>query len=129
MALRQTTGFVASLLKLANLDWPVPDFSTLCRRQKDLAVSISCRKSSEPLHLLIDSTGIKALHAAKKAMASGMPASTARQSAANGASCTSRSTRKRWKYGPSRSPAQVLVMPPCSLNCCRKFRPMRTLPR
>jgi len=59
MALRQTTGFVASLLKLAGLDWTVPDFSTLSRRQKDLAVNISCRKSSEPLHLLIDSTGIK----------------------------------------------------------------------
>jgi len=59
MALRQTTGFVASLLNLAGLDWSVPDFSTLSRRQKTLAVSISCRKSSEPLHLLIDSTGIK----------------------------------------------------------------------
>ena len=59
MALRQTTGFVESLLELASLDWLVPDFSTLSRRQKTLTVSISCRKSSEPLHLLIDSTGIK----------------------------------------------------------------------
>ena len=59
MALRQTTGFVKSLLKLASLDWPVPDFSTLSRRRKDLAVRVSRRKSSEPLHLLIDSTGIK----------------------------------------------------------------------
>ena len=32
LPLRQTTGFVASLLKLAGLDWPVPDHSTLCRR-------------------------------------------------------------------------------------------------
>lgn len=31
MALRQTTGFVARLLKLIGLDWAVPDFSTLCR--------------------------------------------------------------------------------------------------
>ena len=31
LPLRQTTGFVASLLKLAELDWSVPDFSTLCR--------------------------------------------------------------------------------------------------
>lgn len=59
MALRQTTGFVESLLKLAGLDLPVPDFSTLSRRQKDLAVSISCQKSAGPLHLLINSTGIK----------------------------------------------------------------------
>ncbi len=26
---RQTTGLVASLLELAGLDWPVPDFSTM----------------------------------------------------------------------------------------------------
>ncbi len=29
MALRQTTGFVESLLRLAGLDWTVSDFSTL----------------------------------------------------------------------------------------------------
>lgn len=60
LALRQTTGFVQSLLELMGLDWSVPDFSTLCRRQRDLAVSIPYRGSSGPLHLLIDSTGIKA---------------------------------------------------------------------
>ena len=59
LPLRQTTGFVASLLKLAELDWPVPDFSTLCRRQKRLAVQLPYRSSNGPLHLLIDSTGIK----------------------------------------------------------------------
>ncbi|MTE01114.1 IS5 family transposase [Paracoccus sp. YIM 132242] len=59
LPLRQTTGFVASLLKLAGLDWPVPDFSTLCRRQKTLAVQLPCRGSSGPLHLLVDSTAIK----------------------------------------------------------------------
>ena len=30
---RQTAGMVASLLRLAGLDWPVPDCSTPCRRQ------------------------------------------------------------------------------------------------
>ena len=59
MALRQTAGFVESLLRLVGLDWTVPDFSTLSRRQKTLAVSISYRGSRGPLHLLIDSTGIK----------------------------------------------------------------------
>jgi hypothetical protein len=29
MALRQTTGFVESVLRLVGLDWTVPDFSTL----------------------------------------------------------------------------------------------------
>ena len=59
MALRQTTGFVESLLRLTGLDWPVPDFSTICRRQRTLAVNIPYRGSKGPLHLLIDSTGIK----------------------------------------------------------------------
>ncbi len=50
---------MASLLKLAELDWSVPDFSTLCRRQKTLAVQLPYRGSGGPLHLLVDSTGIK----------------------------------------------------------------------
>ncbi len=58
-ALRQTTGLVESLLRLVGLDWTVPDFSTLSRRQKTLAVNISYRGPKGPLHLLIDSTGIK----------------------------------------------------------------------
>ena len=60
LPLRQTTGFVASLLELVGLDWSVPDFSTLCRRQKTLSVAIPYKGSTGPLHLLIDSTGIKA---------------------------------------------------------------------
>jgi len=59
MELRQTTGFVESLLRLISLDWSVPDFSTLCRRQKSVAVNIPYRGSNGPLHRLIDSTGIK----------------------------------------------------------------------
>jgi len=59
MPLRQATGFVESLLKLIDLDWEVPDFSTLCRRQKRLSVTIPYQGSKGPLNLLIDSTGIK----------------------------------------------------------------------
>ena len=40
MALRQTTGFVESLRRLIDLDWVVPNFSTLSRRQKALKVNI-----------------------------------------------------------------------------------------
>ena len=60
LPLRQATGFVESLLELVGLDWAVPDFSTLSRRQKTLSVAIPYRGSSGPLHLLVDSTGIKA---------------------------------------------------------------------
>lgn len=38
LPLRQTTGMVTGLLKLAGLDWAVPDDTTLCRRQKTRAV-------------------------------------------------------------------------------------------
>lgn len=46
-------------MALIGLDWAVPDFSTLSRRQKTLKVNIHYRGSDGPLHLLIDSTGIK----------------------------------------------------------------------
>ncbi|BAQ68006.1 transposase, IS4 family protein [Rhodovulum sulfidophilum] len=59
LPLRQTVGLVESLIRMAGLDWPVPDFSTLCRRQARLAVQIPYRASGQPLNLLIDSTGIK----------------------------------------------------------------------
>lgn len=49
MALRQTTDFVESLLRLVGLAWAVPDFSTLRRRQRTLAVNIPYRGSKGPL--------------------------------------------------------------------------------
>lgn len=59
LPLRQTAGMVASLLRLAGLDRPVPDFSTLCPRQKSLAVQSPYRRADGSLNLLVDSTGIK----------------------------------------------------------------------
>jgi hypothetical protein len=51
---------VASLLKMAGLeDWPVPDFSTLCRRQKTVGIRIPFRRAGGELNLLVDSTGVK----------------------------------------------------------------------
>lgn len=52
-AIRQTTGVVQSLLGLVGLDWARPDFSTLCRGQQTLHVSLSYRGSMGPLNLLI----------------------------------------------------------------------------
>ena len=59
LALRQAMGMVESLLKLANLSWTVPDYSTVCRRQKSLKVRIPYRPAAQGLHLLVDSTGLK----------------------------------------------------------------------
>ena len=53
MPLRQTTGFVESLLRLAGLDWAVPDYNTLRRRQKALNVNLPYRGGTGPLNLLI----------------------------------------------------------------------------
>lgn len=60
MPLRQTTGFVESLLRLAGLDWAVPDYSTLCRHQRRLNVSLPYRGGTGPLNLLIPSRDIAA---------------------------------------------------------------------
>jgi hypothetical protein len=59
LALRQAIGMVASLLKMAGLAWPVPDFSTLCRRQKTVSIQIPFRRAGGDLNLLVDSTGVK----------------------------------------------------------------------
>lgn len=59
--LRQTTGFVASLLALLGYSgYAVPDYSTLCRRQGCLPVEVSkAIKGSKKLDLALDSTGLK----------------------------------------------------------------------
>ena len=56
---RQTTEMVASSLKMAGLDWLVPDYTTLCRRQKTLAVQIPYWRADGPLNLHVDSIGFK----------------------------------------------------------------------
>lgn len=61
LPLRQSIGMVESLLKLAQLNWPTPDYSTVCRRQKTLIVNIPYQTRSGALHVLVDSTGIKML--------------------------------------------------------------------
>ena len=61
LALRQSLGLVESLLRLAGLDWSVPDNSAVCRRQKTLRVQLPDQASTTPLNLLVDSTGIKFL--------------------------------------------------------------------
>ena len=61
LPLRQAMGMAQSLLKLASLDWQVPDFSTVSRRQKHPAVTIEAQATTTGLHLLVDSSGIKML--------------------------------------------------------------------
>ena len=60
LALRQTEGLIGSIIDLLGLTLAVPDHSTLCRRAATLKVpSPQPRRDGEPLHLLVDSTGLK----------------------------------------------------------------------
>lgn len=61
LSLRMVNGFVQSLIKLWCLNWTAPDYSTLCRHQKYIDISIRYQKSHGGLYLLIDSTGLKFL--------------------------------------------------------------------
>jgi hypothetical protein len=60
LPLRQTEGFLRSLVELLNVDLPVPDHTTLSRRLKKLG-DIRCGRLTigRPIHLLIDSTGLR----------------------------------------------------------------------
>ena len=61
LPLRAAQGIAGSLIRLAGLDWRVPYYSTHSRRQKDLTVAIPYRSRGGPLHLVVDSTGLKGL--------------------------------------------------------------------
>jgi hypothetical protein len=58
LALRQTEGLIGSILALLGLDLAVPDHSTLSRRAETLEV-LRPKAGSEPMHLLVDSTGLR----------------------------------------------------------------------
>ena len=59
LSLRSTQGFVSSLLELLRLDLPVPDYSTLSRRQSSLATFLTVSPSSRPRHVVVDATGLR----------------------------------------------------------------------
>ena len=52
LPLRQTEGFVASLLRLMDLDVSAPDHTTLSRRNKDVNVTLPPRGLDDPIHLI-----------------------------------------------------------------------------
>lgn len=61
LALRQTEGFLRSIAKLLQLEIQTPDHSTLSRRSSMLKAPVKKASTGDgPLHILIDSTGLKA---------------------------------------------------------------------
>ena len=78
LAYRQTEGLIGSVIGLLGLDLAVPDHTTLCRRAETLEVprpkprgagagaddaAGGADGGAEPLHLLVDSTGLKLIGA------------------------------------------------------------------
>src|SRR3954463_13167345 len=60
LALRQTEGLIGSIIHLLGLTLAVPDHTTLSRRAETLeGPRPRPRKDGEPLHLWVDSTGLK----------------------------------------------------------------------
>jgi hypothetical protein len=72
LAVRQTEGLIGSIINLLGLSLRVPSFSTLSRRAETVEVPRPRASSgadddadSEPLNLLVDSTGLKLCGAGK----------------------------------------------------------------
>jgi hypothetical protein len=58
LTLRATEGFSRSLFEVMGVDLPVPDYTTLCRRAATVRITLP-KKAEGPLHLVLDSTGLK----------------------------------------------------------------------
>ena len=59
LPLRQTEGFVSSLLGLMGVFLDAPDHTTLSRRGRQLGVKLRACVGNEPIHLIVDSTGLE----------------------------------------------------------------------
>ena len=59
LGLRQTEGFLESIISLMGLNLSIPDHSTLSRRSKKLNITKIKREIKKPIQILIDSTGLK----------------------------------------------------------------------
>ena len=61
LPLRQTEGFLDSLLSLMSRDLKAPDHTTLARRNQIVVVPPLARAHDGPIDLIVDSTGLKIL--------------------------------------------------------------------
>ena len=60
LPLRQTQGFLLSIMALVGLSLPVPCYSTLSRRQSGLSVKLPRQqKATAGIHVVVDATGIQ----------------------------------------------------------------------
>ena len=59
LSLRSTQGFLESVVQLMGLEMPVPNYSTVSRRQAGLEVGLGLAPSTRARHVVIDTTGLK----------------------------------------------------------------------
>jgi len=59
LALRQSEGLIGSIMKMLEIDLPVPDHTTLSGRACGLPVCTLARIGTTELHLIVDCTGLK----------------------------------------------------------------------
>ncbi len=59
LSFQAAQGFVSLVMSLLRLDLPVPNYSTICRRQGSLTVPTSPSPNSGPRHIVIDATGLR----------------------------------------------------------------------
>lgn len=59
LSLRASQGFLESVAKLMGVDLPIPDYTTVSRRQAGLALQLEPSRTRTPRHVVIDTTGLK----------------------------------------------------------------------
>jgi hypothetical protein len=59
LSLRSTQGFLESVVALMGVNLPVPDYTTVSRRQAGLQLDLRSSCGTRPRHVVIDSTGLK----------------------------------------------------------------------
>lgn len=56
---RQTEGFLSSIFQMMECDLPVPDYTTVCKRAKEIDIDLQSQTKETPINIVIDSTGFK----------------------------------------------------------------------
>src|SRR5947209_78221 len=56
---RQTEGLLRSIVTLLGMSLEIPDHTTFSRRSIGLSLATEWKQRSEPIHVVIDSTGLK----------------------------------------------------------------------
>src|SRR6476469_2291154 len=59
LSLRAAQGFLSSVMELMRLTLPIPDYSTVSRRQGVLSIRSTVAPRRSPRHIVIDATGLK----------------------------------------------------------------------